>query len=331
MAVMQSTKQGVATDQRLVEIQSAAQGLNESVPSDGGFLVQQDFTTELLRNLYDTGVLAPKTRRRPVTGSGIKINAVDETSRADGSRMGGIQAFWTAEAGAKTGSRPKFRRLAMDLEKLTGLYYATDELLQDAATLQAEVEGWFNDEFGFKVDDAIIRGTGDGMPLGVLNSGALVSQAAEGSQTADTVNAANIQKMFSRMPARSLRNAEWYINQEVWPQLFAMNQANMPIYLPGGNLANAPFGMLLGRPINPLEQSAAIGDVGDILFMDLSQYLLIEKGGVQSASSIHVAFLTDETVFRFVLRINGQPIPISPVTPFKGSNTQSPFVALAAR
>jgi HK97 family phage major capsid protein len=330
-AVMQSARAGAVTHKGLLEIQAAAQGLNESVPSEGGFLVQQDFTTELLRNLYDTGVLAPKTRRRPVAGSGLKMNAVDETSRADGSRMGGIQAFWTSEAGAKTGSRPKFRRLNIDLEKLTGLYYATDELLEDAGALQAEVESWFTDEFGFKVDDAILRGTGDGMPLGILNSGALVTVAAEGGQTADTVNGANVGKMFARMPPRSLRTAEWFINQSIWPQLFGMNQANMPIYLPGGNLSTAPFGQLLGRPINPLEQSSAIGDVGDILFMDLQQYLLIEKGGIRSDSSIHVAFLTDETVFRFVLRLNGQPIPISAITPFKGTDSMSPFVALAAR
>lgn len=331
VAVMRSTGEGRSVHKGLLEIQGAAQGLNESVSSEGGFLVQQDFTTELLRNLYDTGVLAPKTRRRPVKGSGLKINAVDETSRADGSRMGGIQAYWTAEAGTKTPSRPNFRRIALDLEKLAGVYIATDELLEDAPALQAEVESWFTDEFGFRVDDAIIRGTGVGMPLGILNSLALVSAAAEGGQTADTVNALNIQKMFARMPPRSLRNAEWFINQAVWPQLFAMNQANMPIFMPGGNLASAPFGMLLGRPINPLEQASAIGDVGDIMFLDLNQYLLIEKGGIKSDSSIHVYFLTDETAFRFVLRINGQPIPISAITPYKGSDTVSPFVALAAR
>jgi HK97 family phage major capsid protein len=331
LAVMQSTRAGATTHRGLLEIQSAAQGLNESVPSEGGFLVQHDFTGELLRSMYDTGVLSPKTRRRPVQGSGYKANVVDERSRANGSRMGGIQAYWTAEAGQKTASKPTFRKLEMDLEKLTGVYYATDELLQDTTALQADIEDWFRDEFGFKVDDAILRGTGVGMPKGILTSEALVTVAAEGGQTADTIVAANIQKMYARLPPRSLRTAEWFISQEAWPQLFAMNQANMPVFMPGGNMANAPFGMLLGRPINPIEQAAGIGDVGDIMLLDLQQYLLIEKGPIQTASSIHVAFLTDETVFRFVLRINGQPIPISATTPYLGTATTSPFVTLAAR
>ena len=56
----------------------------------------------------------------------------------------------------------------------------------------------------------------------------------------------------------------------------------------------------------------------------------IEKGGIESASSIHVQFLTDETTFRFVYRFDGGPMWSSTLTPFKGSNTQSPFVVLAA-
>ena len=65
--------------------------------------------------------------------------------------------------------------------------------------------------------------------------------------------------------------------------------------------------------------------------MDLSQYLMIEKGGIQSAASIHVQFLTDETVFRFVLRTDGEPVWNSAVTPFTGTNTLSPFVVLDTR
>jgi hypothetical protein len=48
-------------------------------------------------------------------------------------------------------------------------------------------------------------------------------------------------------------------------------------------------------------------------------------------SSIHVRFMTNETTFRFIYRFNAQPIWNSAITPFKGSNTLSPFVALATR
>ena len=88
---------------------------------------------------------------------------------------------------------------------------------------------------------------------------------------------------------------------------------------------------MFGRPIVPLEQCSSLGAVGDIILGDMSQYLLIDKGGINSASSIHVRFLYDESVFRFIYRVDGQPIWNKPITPYKGSNTLSPFVTLAAR
>jgi len=72
--------------------------------------------------------------------------------------------------------------------------------------------------------------------------------------------------------------------------------------------------------------------VGDIILASLSEYQMIEKGGVQTASSIHVQFVTDQTVFRFVYRCDGEPKWNAPLTPHNGPLlTQSPFVALAGR
>ena len=69
---------------------------------------------------------------------------------------------------------------------------------------------------------------------------------------------------------------------------------------------------------------------GDIILADLSQYIMIDKGGLQSASSIHFKFTTDETAFRFVFRVDGQPWWSTALIPFKGSsNTLSPFVVLS--
>ena len=80
-----------------------------------------------------------------------------------------------------------------------------------------------------------------------------------------------------------------------------------------------------------LEQCSAAGDLGDIILLDPTQYLLIDKGGINAASSIHVRFLYDENVFRFIYRVDGQPIWNKPLTPYKGSATVSPFVTLAKR
>jgi HK97 family phage major capsid protein len=80
-----------------------------------------------------------------------------------------------------------------------------------------------------------------------------------------------------------------------------------------------------------VEYAATLGTVGDITLADLRKYRLIRKGGVEQASSIHVRFTQGEQTFRAFYRCDGQPVPRSALTPFKGSNTLSPFITLATR
>ncbi|OQB13557.1 MAG: Phage capsid family protein [Firmicutes bacterium ADurb.Bin193] len=316
-------------DERLM---NSASGANESVPSDGGFLVQTDFASELLKHTFETGILAPRCKKIPIStnANALKINALDDSSRANGARWGGIQTYWENEADELVSSKPKFRTMDLSLKKLTGLCYATDELLQDAAALQSVITQGFAEEFGFKIDDTILNGNGSGQPLGILNSPALVTVAKETEQTSK-ITVENLIKMWSRCWGRSRANAVWYVNQEIEPLLYTLKIGDVPVYLPAGGLSEKPYATLFGRPIVPLEQCSALGSVGDIILGDMSQYLLIDKGGINTASSIHVRFLYDESVFRFIYRVDGQPIWNKPITPYKGSNTLSPFVTLAAR
>jgi HK97 family phage major capsid protein len=322
------------TDQRLY---AAATGASEAVLSDGGFLVQKDFSNEILRRANAMGTVMSGVRRIPISAgsNGLKINAIDETSRADGSRWGGVQVYWTAEAAEKTPSKPKFRQMELDLKKLAGLFYSTDELLQDASALQSIAMEAFSEELNFKIEDAIFNGTGAGQMLGIMNSGALITESKEVGQGASTILYDNVLKMWSRLHARSRPNAAWYIDQSIEPQLYKMSLAvgtgGAPVYLPAGGASSSPYASLFARPVIPVEYAAALGTVGDICLFDLSQYLMIDKGGLETASSMHVRFIYDEMVFRFVYRVDGQPIWNSALTPKSGGSTQSPFVVLESR
>ena len=163
-----------------------------------------------------------------------------------------------------------------------------------------------------------------------LKSNAVVKQELESGQTAK-ITVENLVKMWSRLRSRSRANAVWYVNQQLEPLLYALQMGDKPVYIPAGGLSEKPYATLFGRPVVPIEQCSDLGEAGDILLADLSQYLLIDKGGVNAASSIHVRFLNDEQVFRFIYRVDGQPLWNKPITPYKGSATLSPFVALAKR
>ena len=335
MAAVMRAGIGRGTDPRLL---NSASGANETVPSDGGFLVQGDFSSEILKNVFETGIVSSRCRRVQISGNANRttINGVDETSRATGSRYGGVRGYWLGEADEKTASKPKFRQIELMLKKLAALVYATDENLNDAAQLEGLIREACVSELRFMLDDAIINGTGAAQPLGVLNGGGLVTQAAE-SQAAGTIVPENLAKMWARLLTQSRPNAVWLINQALEPQLMLLHMEGssggvFPVYLPPGGFSQAPYGTIFGRPVIPIEQCAAPDTAGDIILGDFSNgYIIAEKGGIDAAMSIHVRFVYDESVFRFVLRVDGQPILASALTPYKGSssNTQSHFVTLA--
>lgn len=329
---------GHGTDPRLVKgVEERQTGLNEGVGSEGGFLVKTDFATEMIKRTYELSALANRVRKIGVSANanGLSMYGVDESSRATGSRWGGVRGYWLHEAGTKTASMPSFRKIELKLKKLIGLCYATDELLQDAGAMESIIMQAFSEEFAWLIDEAILNGSGVGQPLGIMNSPALVSVAAEAGQAAATIMYENVLKMRSQQWARSRANSIWAINQDTEPQLHTMSLAvgvgGVPVYMPAGGASDMPYDKLFTRPVIPIEQAATLGTTGDITLLDLSQYLMIDKGGVQTASSIHVRFVNDEQAFRFVYRCDGQPMWNVPLTPANGTNTLSPFVALATR
>jgi HK97 family phage major capsid protein len=325
---------------RLGKVQAAASGASSGVPSDGGFLIEKDTATSLNDNSIATGILSQRCFRVPIsdTSDGLRLKLMDESSRANGSRYGGIQVYWAAEAATVTATKPTFREEKWELNKLFGLFYATEEVLRDANALAAVVNKWFPMEFGFKLDDGIFNGTGAGMPLGILNAGCTVSQAIETGQVRATtpILYENVIKMYARLLNSSDANSVWYTNRALLPYLMMMvlpvGTGGAPVFLPPGGASGSPYMTLLGKPLIPIEQAQAPASAGDLVLADLNEYLIIDKGGINSAVSIHVRFIYDEQTFRWTYRFDGRPIKNKTLTPFKGgaTATQGPFVALAA-
>lgn len=333
-AIINAGRPGGTVDPRLY---NAASGLGETVQSDGGFLIQQDFTVKMYEDLFGNGLIASQCERIPISGNsnGIKVNGFDETSRAS-SVAGGIIVYHEEEAAEKTASKPKFRRVELSLKKLIGACYLTDELMMDAPAMETRVSSAFRSAFDFQVQDDIINGTGAGMALGILNAGCLVSVAKEPGQGAATIQAENIVKMYARRFASQTSNYAWYYNQDIEPQLFTMSvqagTSGFPVYMPPGGLSNAPYGRIMGLPAYAIEQCATLGTQGDIILANFRDgYLMAEKGSLKQDMSIHVRFMYDESVLRFVLRMDGQPWRASALTPYKGTNTQSHFITLDTR
>jgi HK97 family phage major capsid protein len=322
---------GQGIDPRLM---AAASGMGEAIGPDGGYAVPMEYAQGIEKTMWETGEILSRVSQRPISGNAMTFNVINETTRVDGSRRGGVAGYWVDEGTAPTASQIALARVEMKLRKVGAIGYMTDELTQDSAALESELTQAFVEELQFKVEDAIINGLGQTHPLGILKAPCLVSQAKETNQAAASIVTSNLSKMWSRLPARSKANAVWLINVDCEPQLDELT-------IPAGTGAVEPrfvnYGptgalQIKGRPVLAVEYCQTLGTAGDIYLADFSQYRVIRKAsGIQQDSSIHVRFLQDETTFRALYRVDGQPLPRAAITPFKGSNTLSPFVNLAVR
>ena len=335
LVAIRNAAQGIDVDPRLLEVQGAAAGAGRANPSEGGFLIQTDFQSEIIRKIFTTGALASRVVRRSLTGNNdsTAFNAIKETSRATGSRYGGVQAYWVDEGTAPTATNVSLRRIELKLNKLAALGYVTDELMQDAPMMADEMTDAFSEEIMFAVENSIFRGTGAGQPLGLLAHASAIDVSAETGQAASTILYENLIKMWARLFARSRANSVWLINQDCEPQL---DQLALTVGTGGLEPRFITYGAdgvmrIKGRPVIATEYSSTLGTSGDLMLVDASQYRFIDKGAVKQAESMHVRFTTDEHAFRATYRCDGQPTWESALTPFQGSNTQSPIITLATR
>lgn len=335
-SVITAYSPGGTVDPRLF---AAATGMSQGVPSDGGFAVLPEFANTIYEGLTsDPNALLPMTDSYTVTGESITFPANAETSRATGSRYGGVRGYWISEAAQITSSAPKLRQVKIEPQQMAVLVYLTEKLMRNNAVgLEQYVNRAASEELTFLAGDAIINGTGVGQPKGILASGCTVSVAKETSQVAATFVKANANKMWARLHPRSRANAVWLMNVDVEPQLDDFNTLvkNVAGSENVGGFAsqiyNAEKNTLKGRPIIYTEFNATLGTVGDVILADMKGYLTGIRGGVEQAVSMHLRFDYAEQALRFMYELDGQTWLNSAITPYKGSNTLSSFVTVATR
>ena len=307
--------------------------LGEGQGDQGGFLVPEQFTTQLLQLAIEESVVRSRAFRMTMSSLTLSLPTIVDTTHAT-NVFGGVRAYWTPESGSYTASEPSFGQVSLTAKKLTAYTRAANELLADSAiSLEALLMRLFPQALAYFEDDAFINGVGGGQPVGILNADALITVAKETGQAATTIVAENIDKMYSRMLPSSRARAVWVAHPDTLPQLVSMARSVGT----GGSAAvmpsltgSAPV-TLYGRPIVFTEKCQTLGTAGDLFFVDFGYYVIGDRQTLTMASSPHGRFQNDEPVWRFTQRVDGRPWLESALTPRNGSNTLSPFVNLATR
>lgn len=336
-AVRHASVSGGAVDGRLTANMALSTYGSEGVGVDGGFAIPPDFKASILQRVMGEDQLIAMTDQQTSSSNSITM-PVDTTTPWQ--TTGGIQAYWDGEAQALNQSKPALEQVQLKLNKLTALVPVTEELMEDAPALEMYIRRKAVEKMQAKINSAIVTGTGVGQPLGILNSPALVTVADE---VATHITPLDIYNMWSRMYAPLRSSAVWLINQNVEPELFNLNVTiknvagtenvgGAPAYLPANGLSASPYATLMGRPVIPTQACKSLNTPGDILFVNLGQYLTVTKGGgIQADTSIHLFFDQAVTAFRFIFRVAGRSWWDSTISPENGSSTLSWAVALDTR
>lgn len=307
---------------------------SERIPSDGGYLVPEEFRSDILQLSLETALVRPKATIVPMSSLKLSYPCIDDSSHT-ASVYGGIIGYWVEEGAEIPESSATFGAVKLEAKKLAALANVPNELVRDWTAFG----GWINTSLPRAVawfeDLAFTGGHGAGKPLGMLNSAnpALVVVAARSGQGANTIVWENVLDMYARLLPQSIATAEWWVGPDTFVQLATMalvvGTGGSAVWLTDG--VGRPQLTLLGLPVRMTEKvPSALGTQGDINLVDPAMYLIGDRQTMTVESSEHAKFTSDRTVFKCIERVDGQPWLLSPVTPQNGSATLTSFLQLSS-
>jgi HK97 family phage major capsid protein len=297
--------------------------LNMSVGAEGGFLVPEQFSQELLKITPQEAIFRPRARVIPAgepVDSAITFPALDQ-SGAKGV-YSGVTVRWLAEGGVKPATEPKFKEVKLDPKEVAAHIVVTDKLLRNAPASEAIITQLLRDAIIASEDHAFLSGDGVGKPAGIIGH---ASSIEIHRAVANQIAYADIVSIYSRVKFGG--RLVWIASPTLLPQLMNLVDTNGNLIWQPNAREGAP-GTLIGLPCILNERNPVLGSKGDLVLADPSYYMIKDGFGIAISASEHVYFTNNETVIKAFWNVDGQPWLTSPLTLEDGVTTVSPFVVL---
>lgn len=322
-------------DNRLVYFKDeAAKGhegkqMVESVGASGGFLVPAEFLAQLQTIMAEDAIVRSRATIIRMRRRQVDIPVLDQTGTSAGVPhwFGGMQFYWAEEASEKTITDAEFRKVSLVAHKLIGYTRASDELLDDAAiSLSDFLTGplGFAGGVAWMEDYSFLQGTGAGQPLGVINAGATITVNRAAQNAIGFSDLADMMESF--LPGGK---GVWIITQSALSDIIQMvGPAGNQSYIWQPNAREGIPGSILGLPVIWSEKVPAVGTAGDVVLADWKYYLLGDRQAATVESTKFDKWRFDQTSWRVVHRVDGQPWLSAPLTYQDGATQVSPFVIL---
>lgn len=285
--------------------------------SNIGLTIPEVFLGYLRENIADYSKLVRRVTLRSVSGE------------ARMAIMGGVyEAIWTECCANLNEMSMTFNDVEVGCFKIGGYYAVCNANLEDSdIDLAAELLTAIGQGIGYALDKAILYGkntsSNNKMPLGVVSRLVQEEKPSDYSATARTWTDLHETNVKSLTAAQST-DLELFKNVTLATQAidndfsrgnitFIMNRKTYTKVLAAsmGKNANAAIVAAVGGTMPVLGGDIEVlnfipDDVIIAGYFDL--YLLVERAGAKFASSEHVRFLQDQTVFKGTARYDGTPI-----------------------
>lgn len=330
----QDTRTIEAMGSRFVEWQDAEHkaAMSTQTGTGGGYLVPVEFHQRLMGLVAERSVVRPRATIIPMASRSCQIPAIDVVTApaaGDSAMLGGVVARWTEEATTLNETEPNLRQVDLVNYELSGYSKVSNTLLEDSAVgLEAFLMSIFSRAIAWYEDYAFLRGNGVAKPLGVQAWTGLVSPASR--TTASQFKLADVANMYARLlTGGDERSICWVIHPTVLAQLVQMTGGDNVLFL-GNDLASKPLMKILNYPVVVSEKVPALGSANDVTLCDFQHYLIGDRQQIEIAYSEHVAFFSNQSAWRFVSRVGGQPWLRDKITLADASSTVSPFIGLPA-
>ncbi|MBQ5755944.1 MAG: phage major capsid protein, partial [Erysipelotrichaceae bacterium] len=327
LADIKKAAMGYGVTPALEKSQRSILGMNTQVGSEGGYAIQVDFSNRIMDSVIEQSDILNRIDRYQVSANAneVYVTMVNETTTAN--VFGGVQAYVVEEGAQIPNTKPALKQIRLPLKKIAALAYVTDEQLRDAQFTGSLLERAFALAIARLREKMIIENV-------IANPGT-TTIAKESGQSAATVVGKNFLKMRNALISTSRRNAIWTMHPDVAAELPEMylsgTHTDNFIYMPENGISVAGYDRLFGREIIESDYCSALGTKGDVLYWNPMEYLEIFKGGIDTATSIHVAFDTAQMAFRAISYVNGMCKYDQGVTLVNSAVARASYVTLATR
>lgn len=263
--------------------------LKEGSDGSGGYLVPDTFDEKLTEQLAQENVLR-KISQVFKTTHRLHIPVAEDMDCADWVPEGTPIPFLDAEMG----------EIIIDAHKLATSIKVSDELLEDSGIdLEEYIQKIFAERIGKKEEEGFLKGTGGGMPVG------LIYQTPVGVVSEETgiISIDDMIDLMYSLEEAYRKNAVWLVSNDAYLKLRKITSHNgIPLW--HNQLEKEAPETLLGYPVlvsNYLD--SVVPGSRPVLFGDFSYYWIGERGKrvikrlVECyANQGQVAFITSERV-----------------------------------